>query len=80
MGDALKKCDWIQFLYPIETNIIIFEVMSPYSGAQIIEQLSALGIRCAGFGKSHVRLVYHLDISEEQHQTAMNLLQTFVPR
>ncbi len=80
MGEVLKQCNWIQFLYPIETNIIIFEVISPYSGAQIIEQLSALGIRCAGFGKSHVRLVYHLDISEEQHQKAMNLFQTFVPR
>jgi threonine aldolase len=80
MGDVLKQCDWIQFLYPIETNIIIFEVVSPFSGAQIIEQLSALGIRCAGFGKMHVRFVFHLDISEEQHQHAMTVIQNFQPQ
>lgn len=80
MESTLKNCSWIQSIYPVETNIIIFEVMAPLNGTGIIEQLAAIGIRCAGFGKMHVRFVYHLDVSEEQHQFAMNVIQNFQPQ
>ena len=77
---VLMKCTWIESILPVETNLIVFEVKKAFTGASIIDQLSALGIRCAGFGKSHVRFVYHLDITEEQHQVALKTVQTFSPR
>jgi len=80
MKDILQNCEWIESIYPVETNIIIFEVKEPFTGAGIMKQLETMGIRCAGFGKRHVRLVYHLDISEEQHIMAMNWIQKFNPR
>ena len=58
----LKQCAWVKEVLPVETNIIIFEVEH---SAQTSERLAALGIRTSPFSPTLVRMVTHLDITDE---------------
>ena len=58
----LKQCSWVKEVLPVETNIVIFEVADSASTA---ESLAAVGIRCSPFSPTLVRMVTHLDITDE---------------
>jgi threonine aldolase len=58
----LKKCSWVKQVLPVETNIVIFEVAD---SAHVSEALTALGIRTSPFSPTLVRMVTHLDITDE---------------
>ena len=58
----LKKCQWVKQVMPVETNIIIFEVED---SAKTAEKLASLGIRTSPFSPTLVRMVTHLDITDD---------------
>jgi threonine aldolase len=58
----LKKCTWVKEVLPVETNIVIFEVEN---SAYTSEKLTSLGIRTSPFSPTLVRMVTHLDITDE---------------
>ena len=58
----LNQCSWVKQVMPVETNIVIFEVAD---SAQTAQQLTALGIRTSPFSHTLVRMVTHLDITDE---------------
>ena len=58
----LNQCSWVKQVMPVETNIIIFEVAD---SAQTAEQLATVGIRTSPFSPTLVRMVTHLDITDE---------------
>ena len=58
----LKQCSWVKQVLPVETNIVIFEVAN---SAQTAETLTAHGIRTSPFSPTLVRMVTHLDITDE---------------
>jgi threonine aldolase len=58
----LKKCQWVKQVMPVETNIIIFEVED---SAMTAEKLASLGIRTSPFSPTLVRMVTHLDITDD---------------
>lgn len=58
----LQKCQWVKQVMPVETNIVIFEVED---SAKTAEKLASLGIRTSPFSPTLVRMVTHLDITDE---------------
>ncbi len=58
----LKRCSWVKNVLPVETNIVIFEVTD---SAQTAERLASVGIRTSPFSPTLVRIVTHLDITDE---------------
>ena len=58
----LRQCSWVKQVLPVETNIVIFEVTD---SAQTTEQLAAVGIRTSPFSPTLVRMVTHLDITDD---------------
>jgi threonine aldolase len=58
----LNKCAWVKQVLPVETNIVIFEVED---SAKTSETLAAKGIRTSPFSPTLVRMVTHLDITDE---------------
>jgi threonine aldolase len=58
----LKQCSWVKQVMPVETNIVIFEVAD---SARTAEMLAAIGIRTSPFSPVLVRMVTHLDITDE---------------
>lgn len=58
---ALQQCNWVKNVYPVETNIIIFEVTDSAKAAAV---LADKGIRTSPFSPTLIRMVTHLDVTE----------------
>ncbi|HMX37892.1 MAG TPA: GntG family PLP-dependent aldolase [Ferruginibacter sp.] len=61
-GELMKK-DFIGKIFPVETNIVIFEVTGDYTAASFAEFLKAREILCIPISANYVRMVTHLDVS-----------------
>jgi len=60
----------------VETNIVIFDVTETgKTGLQIAEAMKHPGILIHAFGKTQIRLVTHLDITEEDIEVALKLFE-----
>ncbi|PQJ15095.1 threonine aldolase family protein [Aureicoccus marinus] len=69
LGEVLGRLSFIAKVEPIETNIVIFEAdTSQISSENMVAALEKEGIRLIGMGQGKLRLVTHLDYTEEQHQ------------
>lgn len=58
LGAALAELNWVKHVYPVQTNIVIFEVEN---ASAVTEVLKKAGILASPFSATHVRLVTHLD-------------------
>ncbi len=66
MGALLEARPWVKQVVPVETNIIIFE--PTMSVQEMLGKLEAVGIKAVAFGATMVRLVTHLDVTEEMER------------
>ncbi|MDZ7261044.1 MAG: aminotransferase class I/II-fold pyridoxal phosphate-dependent enzyme [candidate division KSB1 bacterium] len=58
----------------VETNIVIFDVSKTgYSVAQVVEKFKEKGVLFVPFGKTLIRGVTHLDVSEEDVERAVEM-------
>jgi len=64
IGDAISKTSMARSVFPVETNIIIFETVATISAAEIVDKLKQKNILCYAIAPDRVRLVVHLDITE----------------
>jgi threonine aldolase len=64
IGDMVKKSQHVVSVMPIETNIVIFELAPQLKPAAFIAELAKFDIHVTGFGGQLIRIVTHLDISE----------------
>jgi threonine aldolase len=63
----------------VETNIVIFDVSQTGKNApQIVEAMKKEKILIHAFGKTHIRLVTHLDVSREEIEMALNAFQKVI--
>ena len=62
---ALIKKDFVGRIMPVETNILIFEVKEKFTAKSLEEELGKSGIRVIAISPTQVRMVTHLDISQE---------------
>jgi threonine aldolase len=65
IAEALLKKDFIGKMMPVETNIIIFEVLREAGPVAFCERLKKNGILCLPISDTQVRMVTHLDISRD---------------
>lgn len=66
IGMALQGKPWVKSVYPIETNIVIFEMADQKPASGFVKEMKARGIHCVTFGKYLVRFVTHLGFDDEQ--------------
>lgn len=64
IGEALIKKDFIGKIFPIETNILIFEVLGSYSAASFAAYMKEHDILCIAISPTQIRMVTHLDVTE----------------
>lgn len=60
---ALHKKDFVAEIFPVETNIVIFEVNKNYKAADIAERFRQHNIQVIAITKTQVRMVTHLDVT-----------------
>jgi threonine aldolase len=62
---TLEKCDWVAKIRPVQTNLVIFELLPHLDPAGFLALLCENGIHASGFGGQAIRFVLHLDITPE---------------
>jgi threonine aldolase len=75
LASALADCNWVGEIFPVETNIVIFEVASPKTVAETVAALSAQNIRVSAMSDKHIRMVTHLDVTPEMIQRTIDVLK-----
>ncbi|NDV42773.1 threonine aldolase family protein [Flagellimonas sediminis] len=75
IGEVLFTLDFIKKVEPIETNIIIFEIdETKMSSATFLEQLSQNQVSIIGMGQGKLRIVTHLDYTDDMHAHFLKIL------
>ena len=72
---TLLKKSFIGKLKPVETNILIFEVIDSYTPASFCEKLRQHNILCLPISATQVRMVTHLDVSRAMIEKLIALLE-----
>ncbi|RYY38533.1 MAG: aminotransferase class I/II-fold pyridoxal phosphate-dependent enzyme [Chitinophagaceae bacterium] len=65
LSEALENSPIVESVLPVETNIIIFHVQAPLTAAAIVAKWKEKGILAYAIAPQQVRLVVHLDITEQ---------------
>jgi threonine aldolase len=74
IGEALEGCGWVASVSRVSTNIIIFKTAGEITALQATERLKAKGILVHAVGKQEIRLVTHLDVTNDMVEyTCQNL-------
>ena len=77
LSETLGAQKWVKEVLPVETNIVIFEVASPHTVKQISDYLLGHGIRVSAMSATHIRMVTHLDVTEEMIDFVIEKLNNF---
>ncbi len=65
LGKALTNCSLVKKVEPIETNIVIFNLIDTISELDFIDRLNQDEISLISMGHGKLRMVTHLDFTEE---------------
>jgi threonine aldolase len=75
IGAALQNCDLIKKIEPIETNIIIFNVIDSINELDFIHRFNDAGILLISMGQGKLRMVTHLDFTEEMLEKVVHTIE-----
>ncbi len=68
IAEAISKKDFVKFVLPAETNIIIFELKNVITAPELVSKLKEHNILGYAISPNRVRLVIHLDITRAMVQ------------
>jgi threonine aldolase len=72
---VLKSCNYVKDVLNVYTNIVIFNLRPEmYSGSEFEVRLAKSNIKIAAFGKNTIRMVTHLDYTDEMHEMVIKVL------
>jgi threonine aldolase len=77
LAEALNQLPYVASIRPVETNLVIFDLMPEYTPQQLLDYLLEKGVRASAFGPQTIRFVTHLDVDQEMIQQAIRILQAF---
>jgi len=75
LGKAFEGLGITKNVLPVDTNIVIVELNDSFSPQHVLGKLEENGIKGVPFGKKEIRLVTHLDFTEDQLNKAVNLIK-----
>jgi threonine aldolase len=75
IGVALKNCKLVKYVEPIETNIVIFNVIDSINEEDFMNRLKKSGISLMSMGQGKLRIVTHLDFTEEMLEMVVSTLE-----
>lgn len=63
IAEVLSTKTFVENIYPVETNIIIFNVAASYTAKRLVEDLKKNHILTVAISENQIRMVTHLDIT-----------------
>ena len=76
IATALAKKDFIGKIMPVETNIVIFEVIGSYKAQEFCDRLKLDDILCLAISPTQVRMVTHLDVTQEMVKKLVGVIDS----
>ena len=74
IASILKSCSWVKDIEPVETNIIIFYTSDGVDTSHVINQLANQGVHIVSMGRGVLRMVTHLDVTDNQIESLSAIL------
>ena len=74
---ALQQLNYIDFILPVETNIVIFKLKPEIAPDTFTSYLLKNNIKASGMGNGLFRMVMHLDVNAEQFDYLEHTLKSF---
>jgi threonine aldolase len=71
---VLRKKEFTGEIFPVETNIIIFEVKGNMTAQQFIEKMREKDVYMFNISPTHVRMVLHLDVTTEMVKQTIQII------
>lgn len=75
IGEVLSQMPLIKKVEPIETNIVIFELNDGISEVDFLNKLKEKNIHIIGMGSNKLRIVTHLDYTNNMHEVLLSTLK-----
>ena len=75
IAEALIKKDFVGKMMPVETNIVIFEILAPYTPKKFAEELDKFKILCMVISSTQIRIVTHLDVTETMVKNLIEIIK-----
>ena len=75
VAETLQTKDFVANMLPVETNIIIFEVGGRYTASALAVALAEKGILAIAISATQVRMVFHLDITDQMIENIRTSIQ-----
>ena len=76
LGDTLKGLSYVKEVSPVITNIVIFEIVDSIDFNLIIQKLADKNIKVVPFGPQQIRLVTHLNFTDEMLEETIQALNS----
>lgn len=77
IGKVLETCSYVKKIEPIETNIVIFYVNDSIDSMEFIKRMEEKRILLISMGEGKIRIVTHLDYTNEMHEILLKELVNF---
>lgn len=75
LGEQISNLDYVQSLFPVHTNIVIFQLADGLRSEEYVDKLKEMGINCAAFGSDMIRFVTHMHISKDDLQEVISRMK-----
>jgi threonine aldolase len=74
ISEGLEKLPFVSSVMPVDTNIVIFELKG-MNADEFIAKAGERNIKVAAFGKQTIRMVTHLDFTDQMLETLIKELK-----
>jgi len=75
LAKVFKDKSFVEEVYPVETNIVLFRLQADYNMIEFIQKLDDSGIKVVSMGPQLIRLVTHLDIDQQKMDFAISAIE-----
>ncbi len=74
LARTLSGLEYVEKIHPGETNILIFDLKSPWDAGIFLDLIKKKGINASPFGPATIRLVTHMGITDEMIKKTIDIL------
>lgn len=75
LENTLENLSYVKNVLPVFTNIVVFEVINSIDFNAIINKLAEKNIKVVAFGPQQIRMVTHLNFTDEMLERTVNVLK-----
>jgi threonine aldolase len=79
LDHELQSMCVVSTVLPVETNIVIFQLAAGVSAERLLDHLQQREIRALKIGPQTIRMVFHLDVNDQQLEMLVSALRAFSP-